>query len=78
MAQMLVHIKASVGFLRLSPQELIVQARKVHDSMADSPLYGGAPIDAPTLSGAYIASIAEATDRSGHGPGAHSGSSPSW
>jgi hypothetical protein len=61
----LVHIKASVAFLGLTAQELIVQARKVVDSMPNNPLYSGATIDAPTLAGAidgYIASVAEATD----------------
>ena len=65
MTQTLVHIKASVGFLRFTPQELVIQARKVHDSMPDNPLYSGAPIDAPTLGGVidtYLASVAEATD----------------
>ena len=60
-----VHIRASVGFLGLTPSELVLQAKTVHDSMPNNPLYTGAPVDAATLQAAidaYIASAALATD----------------
>ena len=60
-----VHVKASVGFEGLTPAELVVQAKTVHDIMPNNPLYTGAPVDAATLQAAidtYIASAALATD----------------
>ena len=60
-----VHIKASIGFLGLTPADLVLQAKTVHDSMPNNPLYTGGPVDAATLQAAidaYIASAALATD----------------
>jgi hypothetical protein len=58
-------IKASVGFNRLTPADLVLQAKQVHDAMPNNPLYAGSPVDPATLEGAidaYIASAAQAAD----------------
>src|SRR5262245_19986901 len=63
--QNIVHIKASVGFRGLPPAGLVLQAKTVHDSMPNNPLYAVAPVDSAVLQGAidsYIASAAEAID----------------
>jgi Fibronectin type III domain len=58
-------IKASVSFNGMTPADLVVQAKQVHDAMPNNPLYTGSPVDAATLEGAintYIASAAQAAD----------------
>jgi hypothetical protein len=65
MNQKVVHIKASVDFYGLTPADLVLQAKTIHDAMPNNPLYTGAPVDPATLEGAidsYIASAAQATD----------------
>ena len=58
-------IKASVAFNGMTPADLVVQAKQVHDAMPNNPIYTGAPVDPATLEGAidtYIASAAQAAD----------------